>query len=110
MLSKISDGANWKPLANIHSTVKPIDLMRWLARLVTPPGGIVLDPFAGSGSTGCAVALLPEPGARFIGFEREAEYVAIANARIAYWTAKGEGADPEHGQGSLFEARGQEAR
>jgi site-specific DNA-methyltransferase (adenine-specific) len=43
--------------ANVHPTVKPIALMRWLVRLATPPGGIVLDPFAGSGSTGCAAAL-----------------------------------------------------
>ena len=42
---------------NVHPTVKPIELMRWLVRLVTPPGGTVLDPFAGSGSTGCAAVL-----------------------------------------------------
>lgn len=67
-------------LGNVHSTVKPTDLMRYLCRLVTPPGGMVLDPFTGSGSTGKAAAL---EGFRFIGFEREAEYVAIARARIA---------------------------
>lgn len=65
---------------NGHPTVKPTDLMRYLCRLVTPPAGIVLDPFTGSGSTGKAAAL---EGFRFIGFEREAEYVAIARARIA---------------------------
>jgi DNA modification methylase len=65
---------------NHHPTVKPTDLMRYLCRLVTPPGGIVLDPFAGSGSTGKAAAL---EGFRFIGIEREAEYVEIARARIA---------------------------
>lgn len=65
---------------NNHPTVKPTDLMRYLCRLVTPPGGMVLDPFTGSGSTGKAAAL---EGFRFIGFEREAEYVAIARARIA---------------------------
>jgi DNA modification methylase len=59
--------------------VKPIALMQWLCRLVTPPGGTVLDPFAGSGSTG--VAALVE-GFAFIGIEREAEYVAIARARL----------------------------
>jgi site-specific DNA-methyltransferase (adenine-specific) len=64
---------------NSHPTVKPIALMTWLVRLVTPPGGIVLDPFAGSGSTG--VAALRE-GFDFIGIEREAEYVEIARARI----------------------------
>ena len=53
--------------------------MRYLCRLVTPPNGIVLDPFMGSGSTGKAAAL---EGFNFIGIEREAEYVAIAQARI----------------------------
>ena len=66
-------------VGNVHSTVKPTDLMRYLCRLVTPPGGVVLDPFLGSGSTG--VAALAE-GFRFIGIEREAEYMAIATARI----------------------------
>lgn len=68
--------------ANHHPTVKPINLMRWLVRLVTPPGGTVLDPFTGSGSTGCAAVL---EGLDFIGCEREEEYVAIAEARIAFW-------------------------
>jgi site-specific DNA-methyltransferase (adenine-specific) len=66
--------------ANVHPTVKPTDLMRYLCRLVTPPGGIVLDPFTGSGSTGKAAVL---EGFQFIGIEREAEYVALARARIA---------------------------
>lgn len=64
---------------NTHPTVKPVDLMRWLCRLVTPKGGLILDPFCGSGSTG--VAALAE-GFRFIGFEREAEYVETARRRI----------------------------
>ena len=64
---------------NHHPTVKPVDLMQWLVRLVTPPGGVVLDPFTGSGSTG--IAALRE-GFGFIGIEREPEYVAIARARI----------------------------
>lgn len=64
---------------NRHPTVKPLALMRWLCRLVTPPGGVVLDPFMGSGSTG--VAALQE-GFRFIGIEREEEYFQIANERI----------------------------
>lgn len=68
------------PRANNHPTVKPTDLMRYLCRLVTPPGGIVLDPFMGSGSTGKAAAL---EGFQFIGIEREAEYCEIAKARIA---------------------------
>ena len=56
--------------------------MRWLCRLITPPGGTVLDPFMGSGSTGCA-ALLEE--FNFIGIEREAEYLEIARQRIRHW-------------------------
>jgi site-specific DNA-methyltransferase (adenine-specific) len=64
---------------NHHPTVKPTDLMRYLCRLVTPPGGVVLDPFMGSGSTGKAAAL---EGFQFIGIEREADYIEIARARI----------------------------
>jgi DNA modification methylase len=75
--------------ANPHPTVKPINLMRWLCRLVTPPGGLILDPLLGSGTTGCAAAL---EGFDFIGIEREVEYIAIAQARIAFW-AKHEGED-----------------
>jgi site-specific DNA-methyltransferase (adenine-specific) len=65
---------------NHHPTVKPTALMRYLCRLVTPPGGAVLDPFAGSGSTGKAAVC---EGFDFVGIEREAEYVEIARARIA---------------------------
>jgi site-specific DNA-methyltransferase (adenine-specific) len=64
---------------NGHPTVKPTELMRYLCRLVTPPGGVVLDPFMGSGSTGKAAVL---EGFRFIGIEREAEYLEIARGRI----------------------------
>jgi site-specific DNA-methyltransferase (adenine-specific) len=63
-----------------HPTVKPTDLMRYLCRLITPPNGIVLDPFTGSGSTGKAAMA---EGFRFIGIEREAEYIEIARARIS---------------------------
>lgn len=66
---------------NTHPTVKSTDLMRWLVRLVTPPGGIVLDPFCGSGSTGKACAL---EGFKFIGIEQNEEYFAIAKARIDF--------------------------
>jgi site-specific DNA-methyltransferase (adenine-specific) len=62
-----------------HPTVKPLDLMRWLVRLVTPPGGLVLDPFLGSGTT--AIAAHAE-GFRCIGIEREPEYVEQAIERI----------------------------
>lgn len=64
---------------NPHPTVKPVALMRWLIRLVTPPGGTVLDPFTGSGTTG--IAALRE-GYSFIGIEQDAEYVQVARARI----------------------------
>ena len=64
---------------NHHPTVKPVALMRWLVRLVTPPGGLVLDPFTGSGTTGIACV---HEQMRFLGMEREAEYVRIAEARI----------------------------
>jgi DNA modification methylase len=65
---------------NGHPTVKPTDLMRYLCRLVTPPEGIVLDPFMGSGSTGKAAML---EGFDFVGIEKEADYIKIAEARIA---------------------------
>ena len=65
---------------NGHPTVKPSALMAYLCRLITPPGGLVLDPFAGSGSTG--VGALRE-GFRFVGIEREESYVEIATRRIA---------------------------
>jgi DNA modification methylase len=64
---------------NSHPTVKPFTLMRYLCNLITPPGGVVLDPFLGSGTTG-AVAVAC--GYRFIGIERESEYFEIAKARI----------------------------
>jgi site-specific DNA-methyltransferase (adenine-specific) len=66
---------------NHHPTVKPTDLMRHLVRLVTPPGGLVLDPFMGSGSTGKAAIL---EGARFAGCDLDPAYLEIAAARIAY--------------------------
>ena len=75
-------GGGDRQARNNHPTVKPIALMRWLCRLVTPPNGLVLDPFNGSGSTGCAAVL---EGFRYIGCELEAEYVEIARRRIAYW-------------------------
>ena len=71
--------------ANTHPTVKPTDLMAYLCRLVTPPGGVVLDPFMGSGSTGKAAM---REGFRFIGIEMDADYLAIAEARIAHEAGK----------------------
>jgi DNA modification methylase len=76
---------------NIHPTVKPIDVMRWLVRLVTPPGGVVLDPFTGSGTTGCAAMV---EGFRFVGVEQNAEdYLAIARARIGWWADHPQGVE-----------------
>ena len=62
-----------------HSTVKPVTLMKWLVRMVTPPGGVVLDPFAGSGTTLEAAML---EGFDSIGIEREADYLPLIQARI----------------------------
>ena len=64
---------------NIHPTVKPIELMKYLCRLVTPKGGTILDPFMGSGSTGMAAK---DEGFEFIGIEQEKEYFEIAKQRI----------------------------
>jgi site-specific DNA-methyltransferase (adenine-specific) len=66
---------------NNHPTVKSTALMSWLVRLVTPPGGLVLDPFMGSGSTGKAALI---EGFSFLGIEREAEYVEIARRRLKH--------------------------
>jgi DNA modification methylase len=71
---------------NNHPTVKSTALMRYLVKLVTPPGGWVLDPFMGSGSTGAAAF---QEGFNFIGIEKEADYMAIAEARIAHAHTKG---------------------
>jgi DNA modification methylase len=70
---------------NFHPTVKPTALMRYLCRLVTPPEGIVLDPFMGSGSTGKAAML---EGFQFVGIERDPEYFEIATNRIAVATPR----------------------
>ena len=70
---------------NNHPTVKPIELMKYLIKLITPPGGIVLDPFNGSGSTGCAAV---ELGFEYIGCELDPAYVEITKKRIEAWTAK----------------------
>ena len=90
--------------ANTHPTVKPTDLMRYLCRLVTPPGGVVLDPFTGSGSTGKAAML---EGFQFIGCELDQDekgnplgYSDIAKARIVHaWKEWCEG----RRQGALFD-------
>ena len=76
---------NTATTGNNHPTVKPTDLMAYLCRLVTPPGGVVLDPFMGSGSTGKAAM---REGFRFIGIEREPEYMEIAEKRIEHEAKK----------------------
>ncbi len=77
---------------NTHPTVKPIALMRWLCRLVCPPGGSILDPFAGSGTTLLAAHL---EGFDYLGIERETEYVEIAQQRLANVETLRESTDPQ---------------
>ena len=74
-----TNGENAPTTKNTHPTLKPINLMTYLCRLVTPEGGIVLDPFMGSGSTGIAALL---EGFRFVGMEMDKDYFKIAEARI----------------------------
>jgi DNA modification methylase len=68
--------------SNKHPTVKPVTLMEYLIRMITPPSGTVLDPFSGSGTTGCAAV---NAGFSYIGVDLSAEYNEIAEARIKYW-------------------------
>jgi len=79
---------------NVHPTVKPLSLMRWIARLITPPGGLVIDPYTGSGTTGIAAVL---EGLDFAGAELNNDngpppqrFVDIATARIAWWERHGD--------------------
>ncbi len=81
------------PTRNPHPTLKPIELMRWIVRLACPPGGLVLDPFMGSGTTGVAAALERRP---FCGIEVEERFVRIAGARIEHWAGRA-AADPGEG-------------
>jgi site-specific DNA-methyltransferase (adenine-specific) len=85
MLSLIKENENWQDLSNFHSTVKPLKLMQYLVRLVTPKGGVCLDPFTGSGTTLMACVM---EGFDYIGIEREKEYCDIAEARVKW--AKGQ--------------------
>lgn len=101
-----SEGTN-RAAVNSHPTVKPITVMRWLIRLVTPPNGLVLDPFTGSGSTGAAAAL---EDVRFLGIERHVEYVQIARARIAWWAAHPEGLEFDKALTSESRQRAMRAR
>jgi len=91
-----------QPQQNHHPTVKPTALMQYLCRLITPPGGTVLDPYTGSGSTGKAAMF---EDFRFIGIERELEYVEIATARIEAARTREPlflEADSQKTQGGLF--------
>ena len=67
---------------NFHPTIKPVDLMRYLCKLITPPNGIILDPFCGSGTTGIGAKL---EGFSFVGMEQDEDYSKIATARIKAW-------------------------
>ena len=74
-------GCETLPSGCTHPTVKPLKLMTYLINMITPPDGIVLDPFLGSGSTGVAAV---QNGFSFIGIEKEPDYMEIAKARIEY--------------------------
>lgn len=79
---RAGSGRTAERVRNIHPTVKPVDLMRWWVALVCPPGGTVLDPFAGSGSTGIGCLLA---GAEFLGVELETPHACIAWHRLTWW-------------------------
>jgi DNA modification methylase len=86
-------GTSGKARENHHPTVKSIALMRWLLKLITPPNGVVLDPFMGSGTTGCGAVL---EGFRFLGIDKDADgkgnplgYVRISRARLRHYSATG---------------------
>ena len=87
--TRLNTDPRWKPVVrkNTHPTVKPIELMQYLIRLVTPRGGLILDPFNGSGSTGKAVAFENrerDKDYKYIGIELDKEYCEISKARIDY--------------------------
>ena len=77
----VEDKFTTKPQSNFHPTVKPTSLMRQLVKMVAPEGAIILDPFAGSGSTGKASVL---EGRRFIGIEMTDEYLPIIQGRLEH--------------------------
>lgn len=92
---RLGEGVTHIPSANHHPTVKPTTLMQYLVRLVTPPGGTVLDPFMGSGSTGKACAY---ENFKFVGIDMQIDYLEIAKARInaAIKNAKRSGNNNQH--------------
>lgn len=75
----------FEPMRNTHPTVKTLSLMRYLCRLITPPDGLVLDCFAGSGSTLIGAML---EGFKAVGIEQSPEYVEIAIRRLRFWKSK----------------------
>lgn len=93
-------GGHAPAAANRHPTVKPLALMRWLVELGCPAGGLVLDPFCGSGSTGAAAVAT---GRTFVGIERDPDYAKVARARIAYW-ARSKPPPPTRPSGLEFQA------
>jgi len=84
MLAEQFQATDGGPTGNNHPTVKPIELMKYLIKLITPPGGVVLDPFNGSGSTGYAAVELGHP---YIGCELDPKYVEISTKRIEAWNS-----------------------
>lgn len=82
-----------------HPTQKPQALMAWLCRMITPPGGVILDCFMGSGSTGVAAV---KEGFHFVGIDMSEAYCEIAQRRIAYWQTHKEDADALPRQESLI--------
>ena len=96
----VEDKFTTAPAKNVHPTVKALKLMTYLCRLITPPDGLILDPFTGSGSTGCAAML---EGFRFIGMEQSPEYAEIAQKRIEYWYSKAQEPPPPDRQLSILD-------
>jgi DNA modification methylase len=84
-MAKVADDTQFASAGNNHPTVKPIELMKYLIKLITPPGGIILDPFNGSGSTGMAAV---ELGHEYIGCELDPKYIDISIKRIEAWNKK----------------------
>ena len=96
---RMAEGLDNRGGGNNHPTVKPIELMKYLIKLVTPPNGHILDPFNGSGSTGCAAV---ELGFDYTGIELDPNYVEIANKRISHWESE---CKPKTTYNNLFEEK-----
>jgi len=94
---RMAEGLDNRGGGNNHPTVKPIELMKYLIKLVTPPNGHILDPFNGSGSTGCAAV---ELGFDYTGIELDTNYVEIATKRISHWEQE---CKPKTTYNNLFE-------